>query len=59
LPLDAFSWSADDSEANERNRPGSMDFPSYARWLKQFPVTREQLERIPLHIGIPPFTLDD
>jgi hypothetical protein len=58
LPGDAFRWSAEESEANERNRPGPLALPDYARFLKQFHWTREQLRAIPLHTGVPPFTLD-
>ena len=43
--------------ALERNRPGPMTLEEYARFLKQFPVTVEQLRAIPLFSG-PRFTLD-
>ncbi|MFI5181273.1 MAG: hypothetical protein ACHQPI_07775 [Thermoanaerobaculia bacterium] len=45
------------SEALERNRPGPISLEEYARFLKQFRWTEEQLRAIPLSSG-PRFTLD-
>ena len=59
-PLDldiAFNASPEVSEALERNRPGPISLEEYARFLKQFHWTAEQLRAIPLSTG-PRFTLD-
>lgn len=59
-PLDldvAFHASPETSEALERNRPGPMTLPEYARFLKQFHWTPEQLRAEPPATG-PRFTLD-
>jgi hypothetical protein len=45
------------SEALERNRPGPISLEEYARFLKQFHWTTEQLRAIPLSTG-PRFMLD-
>ena len=58
LDLDiAFRASPEDCEALERNRPGPISLEEYARFLKQFQWTTEQLRAIPLSTG-PRFTLD-
>lgn len=58
LDLDALpSASPAVAEALERHRPGPMSLPEYARFLKQFRWTAEQLRAIPLARG-PRFTLD-
>lgn len=59
-PLDldiAFRASPETSAALERNRPGPMTLPEYARFLKQFHWTQEQLRSAPPPTG-PRFTLD-
>ncbi len=59
-PLDldvAFNASPEVSEALERNRPGPVSLEEYARFMKQFQWTEEQLRAIPLSTG-PRFTLD-
>ncbi len=59
-PLDlevAFRASPETSAALERNRPGPMTLPEYARFLKQFRWTQEQLRAVPPPTG-PRFTLD-
>ena len=59
-PLDlevAFRASPETSAALERNSPGPMTLPEYARFLKQFHWTREQLRAVPPTTG-PRFTLD-
>ena len=59
-PLDlevAFRASPETSAALERNRPGPMTLPEYARFLKQFHWTQEQLRAVPPPTG-PRFTLD-
>lgn len=49
---------AEVARALEENRPGRVSLPEYARILKQFHWTVEQLRAIPLASG-PRFTLDD
>lgn len=59
-PLDldiAFNASPEVSEALEKNRPGPVSLEEYARFLKQFRWTEDQLRAIPLSTG-PRFTLD-
>lgn len=59
-PLDldvAFNASPETSVALERNRPGPISLPDYARFVKQFHWTTEQLRNIPLASG-ERFTLD-
>jgi hypothetical protein len=46
------------AEALERNRPGPMTLVEYAKFLKQFHWTKEQLDAIPVD-DAPRFTLDD
>ena len=46
------------AEALERNRPGPMSLVEYAKFLKQFHWTKEQLAAIPVD-DAPRFTLDD
>ncbi len=59
LDLDALpSASPAVAEALERHRPAPMSLPEYARFLKQFRWTAEQLRAIPLGRGSR-FTLDD
>ncbi|MCL4807229.1 MAG: hypothetical protein KJ062_05455 [Thermoanaerobaculia bacterium] len=59
LDLDGLpSASSAVAEALAKNRPGPMSLPEYARFLKQFRWTEEQLRSIPLASG-PRFTLDD
>jgi hypothetical protein len=59
LDLDALpSASPAVAVALDRNRPDPMSLPEYARFLKQFRWTEEQLRSIPLARG-PRFTLDD
>ena len=48
----------EEAEAMERTAPGALPWDEYFRFLKQFPPTREQLEKIPLNFG-PRFTLED
>ena len=58
LDLDGLPFpSPETCEALERNRPGPMTLPEYARFLKQFRWTREQLLAVPPPTG-PRFTLD-
>ena len=58
LVLDGLPFpSPETAEALERNRPGPMTLPEYARFLKQFHWTREQLRAEPPVTG-PRFTLD-
>ena len=59
LPDDAFRVSPETAEALERNRPGPMTLEEYARFVKGFAWTAEQLRAIPTSEGIPRFTLDD
>ena len=61
LDLDGLPLAPPDvAETLDRlRRSQAMTLPDYARWLKQFRWTDEQLEAIPLHIGVPRFTLDD
>ena len=60
LDLDALPFpTPEESDTLERCRPGPMTLPEYAKFLKQFHWTEEQLRAIPTHEGIPPFTLDD
>jgi hypothetical protein len=47
------------AEALERNRPGPMTLEEYARFVKSFHWTAEQLRAIPTAEGLPRFTLDD
>lgn len=47
------------AEALERNRPGPMTLEEYARFVKGFAWTAEQLRAIPTSEGLPRFTLDD
>lgn len=59
LDLDALPSASPAVAATlDRNRPGPMSLPQYARFLKQFRWTEEQLRSIPLASG-PRFTLDD
>jgi len=46
------------AEALERNRPGPMTLEEYARFVKGFRWTTEQLRAIPTSEGLPRFTLD-
>jgi len=46
------------AEALERNRPGPMTLEEYARFVKGFAWTAEQLRAIPTSEGLPRFTLD-
>ena len=58
LDLDGLPFpSPETCEALERNRPGPMTLPDYARFLKQFHWTAEQLRAVPPPTG-PRFTLD-
>ena len=58
LDLDGLPFpSPETSAALERNRPGPMTLPEYARFLKQFHWTEEQLRSVPPPTG-PRFTLD-
>lgn len=59
LPDDAFRVSPETAEALERNRPGPMTLEEYARFVKGFAWTAEQLRAIPTSEGLPRFTLDD
>ncbi len=47
------------AEALERNRPGPMSLEEYARFVKSFQWSGEQLRAIPTAEGLPRFTLDD
>lgn len=51
LPDDAFVVSPEVAEALERNRPGPMTLDQYARFVKSFRFTAEQLRAIPLACG--------
>jgi len=58
LDLDtAFRTTPEEAEALERNRPGPMTLPEYARWLKQFHWTEEQRDRYKDFTPRPKFTL--
>ncbi len=46
------------AEALERNRPGPMTLEEYARFVKSFHWSDEQLRAIPTAEGLPRFTLD-
>ena len=59
LPDDAFRAGPGVSEALERNRSGPMTLEAYARFVKGFTLTPEQLRAIPTAEGLPRFTLDD
>jgi hypothetical protein len=59
LPEDAFAVSDEVAEALERHRPGPMTLEEYARFVKSFRWTTEQLRAIPTSEGLPRFTLDD
>ena len=59
LPDGAFRVSPGTAEALERNRPGPMTLEEYARFVKGFAWTMEQLRAIPTSEGLPRFTLDD
>ncbi|KAA0256448.1 MAG: hypothetical protein EDX89_01630 [Acidobacteria bacterium] len=59
LDLDALPLAAGEvAEALERNRPGPMTLDQYARFVKSFRFTAEQLRAIPLDEGAERFTLD-
>lgn len=47
------------AEALESSRPGSMTLEEYARFVKGFAWTAEQLRALPNSAGQPRFTLDD
>lgn len=47
------------AEAMERNSPGPVTLDDYARFVKSFSFTSEQLRAIPTSEGQPRFTLDD
>lgn len=49
----------EDAEAMERTGPGPMSLEEYARFVKGFRWTTEQLRAIPTSEGLPRFTLDD
>ena len=51
LPDDAFVVTPEVAEALERNRPGPMTLDQYARFVKRFHFTAEQLRAIPLASG--------
>ncbi len=58
LDLDGLPFpSPETSAALERNRPGPMTLPEYARFLKRFHWTQVQLRSVPPPSG-PRFTLD-
>lgn len=46
------------AEALERSRPAPTTLDEYARFVKSFEWTAEQLLAIPTHAGVPRFTLD-
>ncbi len=49
----------EDAEAMERTGSGPMSLEEYARFVKCFRWTAEQLRAIPTSEGLPRFTLDD
>ncbi|MHB8797623.1 MAG: hypothetical protein ACYDBY_04075 [Thermoanaerobaculia bacterium] len=59
LPDDAFRAGPEVSDALEQSRPGPMTLEEYARFVKAFTLTPEQLRAIPTAEGLPRFTLDD